>query len=96
MATSKQVRCINKRGNHYDPHERIQNIGGIDNGTRWKRSEETAIAYLKSGAEAYHVIVDGKTVEVIVAKHGNREYLKTKDDGYAPNNLLSLPECPAD
>ena len=27
---SKQVMCINKRPAHYDPHERIQAIGGVE------------------------------------------------------------------
>lgn len=95
MATRKQVKCINKRGNHYEPHERIQGIGGVDNGTRWKRSEDTAISYIKNGTEEYYVIVNDKSVDVIVDKHDGREYLKTKNDGYAPNNLLNLDECPA-
>lgn len=91
----KQVKCINKRGAHLEPHERIQNIGGVENGSRWKRTEDAAIAHIKNGTEEYYVMVGGKSVDVIVAKHGTREYLKTKDDGYAPNNLLSLEECPA-
>lgn len=95
MATRKQVKCINKRGSSYSAHERIQSIGGVENGVRWKRSEDTAISYLKNGTEEYYVIVNDKSVDVIVDKHDGREYLKTKNDGYAPNNLLNLNECPA-
>jgi Protein of unknown function (DUF3892) len=36
----------------------------------------------------------GRTVAVIVAFHSGRKYLKTEADGYSPDNLLALPECP--
>jgi len=36
----------------------------------------------------------GRRVRVIVETHNRRKYLKTEADGYAPNNLLALPECP--
>jgi hypothetical protein len=94
MATSVQVSCINKR-EHQNPHERITHIGGINSDkTRWKLSEATAIADIKSGKYSFYVNVNGKTVWVIVATHNGREYLKTETDSYSPNNLLSLPECP--
>ena len=93
MATRKQVNCINKRGNHHNPHERIESIGGIYNGLRWKMAENSAIFNIKYGLEEYYVMVDGKSVNVIIAKHEGREYLKTTADGYAPNNLLNLNEC---
>ncbi len=91
---SKQVSCINKRGNHYDPHERIQAIGGVTGLYRWKDSEDVAIANVKRDATSYYVSVGGRTVWVIVATHNGREYLKTQADGYSPDNLLALPECP--
>lgn len=94
MATRKQVSCINKKGNHYDAHQRIQNIGGIHNGSRWKLVESSAISNIKSKTEEYYVVVGGKSVDVIIATYNEREYLKTKDDDYAPNNLLNLDECP--
>jgi hypothetical protein len=76
---SRQVTCINKRGDHYNPHERIENVGGAG----WKHGE----------SESYYVSVGGRSVKVIVALHNNREYLKTEADGYSPDNLLALPEC---
>lgn len=91
---SKQVMCINKRGDHYNPHERIQAIGGIVSGARWKDSEDTAIANVKRDPSSYYVSVGSRSVWVIVAKHNGREYLKTQSDGYSPDNLLALPECP--
>jgi Protein of unknown function (DUF3892) len=85
-----QVTCINKRGNHYDPHERIEYIGQQGN---WKLSEDSAISRIASGQDNFFARVGGRTVEVIVAVHNGRRYLKTEADGYAPNNLLSLDEC---
>jgi hypothetical protein len=89
-----QVTCINKRGNHYDPHERIQAIGG---GTTilgsWKHQEDDAIRYIENGTHSYFVSVGVYTVDVIVGTHNGRKYLKTKNDGYSPDNLLALKEC---
>ncbi|HEX5759534.1 MAG TPA: DUF3892 domain-containing protein [Thermoanaerobaculia bacterium] len=89
-----RVECVNK-ANRYDPHERIWNIGGRNSdGTRWKLSQEDAIAGIESGKWDFYVSVGGDTVSVIVATRLGRKYLKTVADGDQPNNLLSLPECP--
>jgi hypothetical protein len=85
-----QVTCVNKRGDHYNPHERIQNIGQQEN---WKLSEDSAIRRIESGQDSFYVQVGGRVVEIIVAVHNGRKYLKTEADGYAPNNLLNLREC---
>lgn len=94
MATSHEIRCINKTDRH-NPHERIQNVGGVDGGTRWKITQERAIAGIESGEWSFYVSQQGRTVNVIVAvsAHGHK-YLKTVADGQQPDNLLSLPECP--
>jgi hypothetical protein len=96
IAAQVQVSCITKRGDHYNPHERIQGLGGIQGDKRWWLSEDDIIAELDKSAAArwnFYVSVGGKTVWVIVASHNGRRYLKTEADGYAPNNLLNLPEC---
>ncbi len=85
-----QVTCINKRGNHYNPHERIGYIGQQGN---WKLSENSAIHRIESGSDSFYTMVNGRVAEVIVAEHNGRKYLKTDADGYAQNNLLALPEC---
>lgn len=95
MATTYEVKCINK-SDRYNPHERILSIGGMDSsGTRWKLSQEAAIRGIEAGTWAFYVSTVGKTVWVVVAvsAQGNK-YLKTEADGEQPNNLLSLPECP--
>jgi hypothetical protein len=92
MTQRAQISCINKRDRH-NAHERIQNVGGY--GTKqWKITEEEAIAFIEKKEWEFYVSVNGRTVDVEVAKHEGRKYLKTTADGYAPNNLLSLPECP--
>jgi hypothetical protein len=93
MAIRRQVSCVNKR-DHYNAHERIQHIGGIFNGSRWKEMESVAIIKINARTHEYYVTKNGREVIVIVATHNGRPYLKTADDGYEPNNLLSLPECP--
>lgn len=84
-----QVTCITKRGDHYDPHERIAGIGGDG----WRKSEDEAIAEIEAGTNSFYVSVGGRSVRVIVARHNGRKYLKTEADGYSPDNLLALPEC---
>ncbi len=84
-----QVTCITKRGGHYEPHERIQAIGG----SGWRKSEDQAIREIETNVNSFFVSVSGRIVDVVVAVHRGRKYLKTTADDYAPNNLLSLPEC---
>ncbi len=94
MMTTHQVTCINKRGDHYDAHERISHIGGTNyNGTRWILSEDEAIKSMEEGKYQFYVSVNGRSVSVIIASHDKRKYLKTESDGYRPDNLLQLPEC---
>jgi len=95
MADERQVTCINK-SDRYNAHERIRFIGGVTAGSRWKMSQEDAIAGLESGKWQFYVSVGGKTARVIVAKSASgHKYLKTENDGEQPDNLLSLPECPS-
>ena len=91
---AKLVTCIKKRGDHYDKHERISAIGGTGfNDFRWTMNEDDAIRGIEEGREAFYVTVNSRAVNVIVATHKGRKYLKTTADGYSPDNLLSLPEC---
>jgi hypothetical protein len=94
---SRQVTCVNKR-DRPNPHERILNIGGVDNGVRWKRSQIDAIADVERDPNSYYVVDrvrGGNTVWVIVrtSQFGNK-YLTTQADGDSQNNLLALDECP--
>lgn len=94
MAQRVQIHCINK-SNRTSAHERIQAIGGPNSNGRWKMPLDKAIAAVEAGTYAFYVSVNGKSVDVIVAKTAQgHKYLKTQNDGEQPNNLLSLPECP--
>jgi hypothetical protein len=84
-----QILCITKLPDHTDRHRRIQAVGG--NG--FYDAESTAIANVKRDANYYYVSEQGKSVWVIVRTHDGREYLKTQNDRFLPDNLLSLPEC---
>jgi hypothetical protein len=86
---ARQITCITKLPNHQDRHRRIQAVGG--NG--FYDSEDTAIANVKRDRQYYYVSEQGKSVWVKVQKHDGRDYLKTENDRFLPDNLLSLPEC---
>jgi hypothetical protein len=95
MSTRIQIGCINKT-DRYDPHDRIHSIGGLNgNGTRWKMSQTEAIKSIENGTYSFYVKQPySDAVDVIVASRNGYKYIKTKNDGEQPNNLLSLPECP--
>lgn len=95
MATSHQIKCINK-SDRTNIHERILNVGGINgDGTRWKISETEAIKGIENGTWAFYVSNGVSRVNVIIAKSATGyKYLKTEADNSLTNNLLNLPECP--
>jgi len=94
MTSLARIRCINK-ADRQNPHERIQNVGGVNSdGTRWKQSQQKTIQEIESGLWGFYVEEGGKRVDVIVATHNGNKYIKTRADGVQPDNLLSLPECP--
>lgn len=94
MATDVQIMCINKTP-RYDPHDRIENVGGVHDGQRWKVSQPDAVKAVEAGTYRFYVQAGGRSVWIIVAVSANgNKYLKTENDGLQPDNLLSLPECP--
>jgi len=85
----RQITCITKLPTHEDRHRRIQSVGG--NG--FYDSEDVAIANVKRDPEYYYVSEQGKSVWVKVQQHDRRDYLKTQNDRFLPDNLLSLADC---
>jgi hypothetical protein len=89
-----QVTCKVK----YEEHERISEIGCVDqSGTQRRFKEDEAINLIEMReAEFYVDRPEGHTVRVIVAvSPQGHKFLKTEADGEKPNNLLSLPTCKA-
>jgi hypothetical protein len=93
---AKQVHCVNKR-DRPNPHERILYIGGVEGGTRWKRSQTDAIADVERDPNSYYV-VDIKTKKsvwaIVRTSQYSNKYLTTEPDGDSQNNLLAQDECP--
>lgn len=86
---TRQVKCINKK-QHFNPHERIINIGGD-----WgKVSQIDAISQIKKGTHSYFVRIGIYDAKVIIAYHNLFPYLKTERDTTTVDNLLHLDECP--
>lgn len=94
MAQDVEIQCIHK-ADRTNPHRHITHVGGVHAGSRWILPEDDAIAGIDEGKWQFYVSVGGRRVNVIVEKsqQGHR-FLKTVADGYVPNNLLSLPDCP--
>ena len=91
-----QVTCIRRDG--ADADRRIDRLGGLqpDGTSRWNDTIDNVISHIRSGAHRFWTTAGGKPVWVVVRQHPTsyRYYLATENDGYPPNNLLSLPECP--
>ena len=86
----RQIIYTHKRGNHFNAHERILGVAAPS----WYRTEAQVITEIRAKLNSYFVSVGGRRVNVIIAQHQGRPYIKTEADGYEPNNLLALPEPP--
>ncbi len=91
MSGRFQVTAIVKRGGHYNPHERIEALG--NNANLWMLSETEMITRIENMQESFYTMVNARVADIVIAMHNGRKYLKTTADGYAPNNLLNLPDC---
>ena len=89
MVTRRRIKCIN-RSDRTNAHERIKNVGGD-----WGKITVAQCIYdIDNRVYEYYVHVGTVEVNVIVADHAGHKYIKTRNDGIQPDNLLSLPECP--
>jgi hypothetical protein len=85
-----QVACIRRDGSDVD--RRIDRLGGPG----WNDTIDNVISWITSGSHRFWTSENGVSVWVRVRTHptSGRLYLATENDGYPPNNLLSLRECP--
>lgn len=92
--TTYQVKCIRRDGR--DTDRRIDRLGGVDsNGRVWNDTIDAVIQAIEQGFR-FWTTAHGRVVTVEVRRHptSGRKFLATENDGFPPNNLLSLPECP--
>ena len=76
----------------YDPHERIESIGGLNSDkSRWKLSQEAAIQAIEAGSDEFFVAAKDRTIRVVVVSHAGQKYLRTEFEGKGPDSLLALP-----
>ena len=89
MIVRLEVTCTVK-SDRYNPHERIQTIGG----TNFRYNQPDAIAKIEARTHSFWTRGGGKTAEVIVSKSDyGHKYLRTFADGVLSDNLLHLPTC---
>ena len=88
------ITCATKLGNNYNPYERITHLEGHSDNGKISLSSEKMIDLIDNKNYTYYVDIHGKKVKIIVAERLGRKYLKTEADGYEPNNLLALGDCP--
>lgn len=80
------------RAYSHDPMERIDTIGGINSDrTRWRLTQEAAIAAIESGMDAFFMTTPEQIVKVVVVTHGGQKYLKSEREKTHPDDLLQLP-----
>ena len=88
-----QIQCV--KCEKANPHPRVRYVGGMNpDGSRWKMSEDEAVAGMKEGKWRFWTARDKKSVWVVTAKSASgREYLKAETDWVQPVTLLALPDC---
>lgn len=88
-----RVTCTKK----HELHERILGLGCYTPDNVFLTFTETElIDRLEGQQDSFYVErPSGHVVDLEVAEREGKKYVKTKTDGEKPDNLLSLPNCPA-
>jgi len=93
MATTREINCVIRRHQYFEPHERIERVGGLYLGEKWNMPDYLVIYYINKKIEKYFVMVKGKRINIVVANYFGHQYLKGETDVYKPETLLHLPVC---
>jgi hypothetical protein len=82
-----EITCVVPDG--IDPENRIDRVGGP-----WgSKSQDAIIEEIEHGRE-YFIDINGALVDVVVARDGDRKYLRTDPRLTVRNGLLALMHCP--
>ncbi|MEN9661784.1 MAG: hypothetical protein RL324_733 [Verrucomicrobiota bacterium] len=79
MAQAHRLRTVSTVNRAYstDPHESIDAIGGVNpDHTRWRLTQDAAIAAIEAGTDRFLVDAGGVIVSLIVHTHKGQKYLK--------------------
>lgn len=79
MAQARRPRTVSTVSRAYstDPHETIDAIGGVNpDHTRWRLTQDAAIAAIEAGTDRFLVESGGVTVSLVVHTHKGQKYLK--------------------
>jgi hypothetical protein len=95
MRQSIRVDCV-VRTDRVSPHHRIRAIGGRSReGEPWRLGEDAAIAAIENERATFFIEwPKGRRIDLVVGQGLGKTYLKTEQDGEAPDALLHLPDCP--
>lgn len=94
---SVRITCINKSGGyHDDPHNAIERVGWIEDGTKTGNSTRLEMYAWIKFQKGVAFVVDAKGNKAYVGPRENArgtKYLQTYADQVWTDNLLALPEC---
>jgi hypothetical protein len=93
MPHAQTIRCV-KKGHGRFPHERILNVGGVnEDGSHWRQSQQQTVREIEDGTWEYYSQFVWRRDRIVVATYQGNKYIKAAGDDLQPNTLLSLPEC---
>ena len=93
MARPYRRRAVSSISRAYssDPLERIETIGGVNpDHTRWKLSQDAAIAAIEAGTDEFFVQVSEQRVKLVVLNHDGEKYLQSEREETHRDDLLSI------